>query len=415
MVMALSLLPAVTYAQGAASDCVPFLLNGSVAECSASGTPMQQLRTATFIAGSEAAGETLARALALEVVTAPSGSSSGGFTFTLNPITGVHSRRSGTFGPVFSERAVTIGKGKISVGFNMLHRSYSQLDGLSLNGFDVFRFHGGTLPVTSSRMELEVTADTFAGFASYGVLDNLDVGITIPYVQLSVEGVSRIYDVSNDELQRVFMNASAKGVGDMSLFGKYRFWTQAPPSATSEEVRGGLAGTITLRLPSGSEDDLIGLGMARTAFSLVGSTTVGRFAPHINAGYDYWSKGFDIPTDFQGLSSVAAKDQFHYSVGFEYEAHPQLSLMVDVLGRYLRGAGSVGYQPFLFPQNFASVSGADALVVIPQGVHTVLIAPGVKWNVLGSSLLTVNALISTTNNGLRARVSPVVGFDWSPN
>ena len=318
LALVLTLAPAVTHAQGTASDCQPFVLNGPVAECSASGSPLDQLRTATFIAGSEAAGETLARAIALEVATAPYGSSSGGFTFTLNPITRVYSRRSGTFGPAFSERALTIGKGELSVGFNYLHRSYSELDGLPLDGFDVFRFHGGTLPVTSSRLELEVTTDTFAGFASYGVSDNLDVGVLVPYVWLSVEGVSRIYGVSNDELQRVFLDAPAGGVGDVALFGKYRFWTLEPPSGASEEVRGGLAGTVTLRLPTGSEDDLVGLGVTRTAFSLVGSTTIGRVSPHINLGYEYWSNGFDIPTDFQGLSTVAAKDQFQYSAGFEY-------------------------------------------------------------------------------------------------
>jgi hypothetical protein len=213
----------------------------------------------------------------------------------------------------------------------------------------------------------------------------------------------------------VLLDASSGGLGDVTVFGKYRFWTLEPQSAASEEIRGGLAGTIKLRLPTGNEDDLLGLGVTRTAFSLVGSTTIGRWAPHINLGYDYWSSGFAIPTDFQGLSTITAKDQFQYSAGFEYEAHAQLSLMVDVLGRYLRGTGSVGYQPFTFPQNFANVGGADALVAIPNGVHTVLIAPGAKWNIFGSALLTVNALISATSNGLHAHVTPVIGLDWSPN
>lgn len=402
----------VARAQGTAADCQPYTLQGTVFECAAEGSPLSQLRTGTFIAGSEAAGETLARAIALEVATAPFGSSSGGFTFTFDPSTRSFSRRAGTFGPAFSERAVTIGKGKLSGGFNFLYRSYDRMDSLALGGFDVFRFQGGTLPVTSSRFELETHTNTLAGFADYGVLDNLDVGVLVPYVRISVNGVSRIYGQSNDELQRVLLNASATGLGDVAIFGKYRFWTLEPVSSASEEVPGGLAAGVTVRVPTGNADNLVGLGVTRTLFSLIGSATMGRVSPHVNVGYEAWSGGVAIPKDFQGLSTITARDQAQYSGGLEYEVHPQLSLMVDVLGRYLRGAGRVGYQPFAFPQNFANVSGAEALVAVPSGANTVLLAPGAKWNIFKSALLTMNVLVSVTDTGLRTRVTPVVGIDW---
>ena len=50
----------------------------------------------------------------------------------------------------------------------------------------------------------------------------------------------------------------------------------------------------------------------------------------------------DISKDFQGLSSIDAKDQVQSSAGFEYEVSPGLALMFEVLGRYQRGAGRVG-------------------------------------------------------------------------
>jgi hypothetical protein len=154
------------------------------------------------------------------------------------------------------------------------------------------------------------------------------------------------------------------------------------------------------------------MGVTRTLLTLIGSTTVGRISPHVNLGYEYWSSGVAIPKDFQGLSTISAKDQAQYAGGLEFEVHPQLSLMVDVLGRYQRGAGSVGYQPFAFPPNFANVSGSVALVAVPGGVNTVLLAPGAKWNLFRSALLTMNGLVSLTNNGLRTRFTPVVGIDW---
>ncbi len=398
--------------QSATGDCQPYTLKGTVRECSASGSLIDQLRVATFIAGSEAVGETLARAVALEVATAPFGSSSGGFTFTFEPSTRTFARRAGTFGPSFSERALTIGKNKFSAGFNILRRSYDRLDDLDLHGFDAFRFEGGTLPVTFSRLDLQTRTDTIGAFAHYGLLDNLDVGILVPYERIAVSGTSSIYARPNQEVERVRLNASTAGLGDVALLAKYRFWTLRPESNDREKLEGGLAAAATVRLPTGNSDDLLGLGVMRTALSLIGSATAGRFSPHVNLGYEIWSSGVAVPKDFQGRSSIAAKDQLQYSSGLEYEMHPQLSLLVDVLGRYVRGTGHLGYQDYRFPSNFADVTGAEALVAIPSGVHAVILAPGAKWNLYRSVLVTGNALISITNKGVWSRFTPVLGIDW---
>jgi hypothetical protein len=57
------------------------------------------------------------------------------------------------------------------------------------------------------------------------------------------------------------------------------------------------------------------------------------------------------------------------------------------------------------------VAGASALVAVPDGLSTVIAAPGIKWNIFGNTLLTVDALIAVTGRGLRDRVTPVVGLD----
>lgn len=403
----------IACAQADPDDCQPFALNGSVLECAASGSPRSQLRTGTFIAGSAAAGETLAQAMALEVATAPFGSSSGGFTFTFDSRSRAWSRTAGTFGPGFSERALTIGRGKFSAGFNFLRRTYDTFDALDLDGFDVFRFEGGSLPVRYSRLELTTRTQTTAVFAHYGVLNNLDVGVLVPYVQISVKGTSRIFGQANEELQRVLLDASSGGIGDIAIFGKYRFWQFGPPPAAQEEPHGGLAAAVTVRLPSGDEDNLVGLGVGRALLSLVGSGSVGRFSPHANVGYEVWTDGVAIPKDFQTSAvTVTAKDQVHYAGGVEFEVHPRFTLIADVLGRYTRGAGRIDYQPYRFPPNRLNVQGAEALVAVPGGVHVVLVAPGAKWNVFGRTLLTANVLVSATKRGLRDRVTPVIGIDW---
>ena len=67
----------------------------------------------------------------------PFGSSSAGFTYTFDPALGVYNRSTQTFGPIFSERPITAGKGKFSFGVNYQQAHYDQLEGRSLEDGDV--------------------------------------------------------------------------------------------------------------------------------------------------------------------------------------------------------------------------------------------------------------------------------------
>jgi hypothetical protein len=386
-------------------------LDQLVIACHAVGSPRAQLLTGTTIAGSEATGQALSQAIALEIATAPFGSSSGGFTFTFESDTRAWRRTAGTFGPAFAERALTIGRGRFSGGFNFLRRVYDNFDDLDLDNFEVFRFQGGTLPVTSSVFGLEASSQTLAGFAHYGLLDTVDVGVVVPYIWLDIAGTSRLFGAANQEVQRVRLDSSASGVGDIAVFGKVRILGFGPEPAAGADPHGAVAVAATVRLPTGSEDDLLGLGITRTHFQAIASATFGRWSPHANIGYEIWSAGFPVPRDFQGLETVSAKDQVHLTAGLEYEIHPRFTILGDVLGRYLRGAGGIGYQEFIFPVNPPNVAGASALVAVPDGLSTVIAAPGIKWNVFGNTLLTVDALIAVSGRGLRDRLTPVVGID----
>jgi hypothetical protein len=48
----------------------------------------------------------------------PLGSSTGGFTYSFEEASGIYTRSRSSFGPAFTERAATIGRKKLSVGFN---------------------------------------------------------------------------------------------------------------------------------------------------------------------------------------------------------------------------------------------------------------------------------------------------------
>ena len=71
-------------------------------------------------------------ALAAQLASFPLASSSGGFTFGVNP-SGEIVPTSTTFGPLFAERGVTIGRDQLNFGFTFQGTSYSAFDGQSLD------------------------------------------------------------------------------------------------------------------------------------------------------------------------------------------------------------------------------------------------------------------------------------------
>src|SRR5690606_37270054 len=70
-------------------------------------------------------------------------------------------------------------------------------------------------------------------------------------------------------------------------------------------------------------------GAAAVTGTLIGSTTVGRFAPHFNVGFTKSGSG-DV---------VNAPDEFGYRFGTEYVVTPTVTLTGTFIGRTLIDAG----------------------------------------------------------------------------
>src|SRR5690606_34582012 len=124
--------------------------------------------------------------------------------------------------------------------------------------------------------------------------------------------------------------------------GKYRlfrFGGDPPPDAPVEPDPGGFAVQVTARLPTGSRENLRGLGIHRVLGSLIFSSGKGKLRPHAQVGYEWWSKGIDVVSDFDPV--VTARHSFQYAAGLEFEAHPTLTLVVDFLSRQINGGGKI--------------------------------------------------------------------------
>ena len=100
----------------------------------------------------------------------------------------------------------------------------------------------------------------------------------------------------------------------------------------------------TLRFPTGSTESLRGLGVTRTMLSFIASGGQGRFRPHANAGYEYWSNGVSVASDAVAGTNVTARNQVQYAAGFEFEAAPKATLLLDVVGGQVFGGGKLAFQ-----------------------------------------------------------------------
>ena len=174
----------------------------------------QGVQTGDFdndLAAAEATRATITRALLASVATTPVSSSSGGFTYRLNPSLGTPERASDTFGPLYLERALTSGAGQASLGFTYQYASFHSLDGNNLRDGSFVtvanQFTDEPAPFDIERLTLNITSQTATLFANVGLSDRIDVGVAVPMVRLEING-SRIKDYRGESLLQARASAT---------------------------------------------------------------------------------------------------------------------------------------------------------------------------------------------------------------
>jgi hypothetical protein len=374
--------------------------------------------------------------VAAQLATIPLGSSSGGFSYTFNPALGTFSRESSTFGSAFAERALTAGRGRFNAGFNFQRATYDTLEGADLRNGDVrvYLVHQdccapdnapGAPPapffegdIIENRLSLNLTASTFSAFFNYGVTDRLDLGIVVPAVtvrmnarahatvlRLATTEAPGIHTFPGGESDSTIQeSSSAQGIGDVLLRSKFRFLDAAG---------GGLAAGVDLRLPTGDSEQLLGTGGAQLKLAFIGSMASGPFSPHVNLGYTF-SRGTEAT-----LLSVSPEvpDEFSYAAGFDAAVHPRTTVSVDIIGRTMLDVGRlvpVARQfPYLTQTGAFGTAAFEEFARRPGDLNLLVGAAGVRFNPRGNLLISAQVLLPMTKSGLRDRVTPVIGVDYS--
>lgn len=318
-----------------------------------------------------------------------------GFTFDIER--GVPVRTTDSLGPILAERAETIGANKISIAAAYSRIAFTRFEGTDLDDLSLVFTHDdvngdGVLgPATAPfsfeldqiqvDIDLDLTQDVLAFFATYGITSAWDVGIVVPLIRSSARAEANAtiirnspisnfvhnFDPAGEDQPRSVIDRDAAGVGDVILRTKYHF-LRDPEDWPEMAVVG------RVKLPTGDEDDLLGTGETDVLGLLVASKTFGQVTPHLNLGYE-------VSTESE-LSNV------RYVAGFDFAAHEKLTLAFGVLGRW---------EP----------AGDDI------GDHLVDLAMGVKWNPVADLILSANLQVPLNwNEGLRPTAVGTLGIEW---
>ncbi len=349
------------------------------------------------------AGDVLAVATAVEIATAPFGTSSGGFVFKLDPATGLLQRTTTSFGPSFAERALTVGEGKVVVGATFSSTSYDKLSDFSLSNVPLGTVTSPSPIVAGTTTgNFDISSNTIALSGTVGVTPNFEVGVIVPLVTVKVFGVSTFVNANGVVGRLVESDNVYSGLGDMAAMAKFRLLKFKGPDVPDP---GGIAVNVVMRLPTGSKDNLRGLGVTRTLASVVGSFGKGPLKPHGSVGFEFWNKAVAAGTD-------KLRNQFQYAAGVEIVAAPKLTLLVDLLGQRILGAGPIVTGAVSVVPGSGATS-AESLVFGDGSINKILLIPGLKVNLIKKMVLSLNALVTLKNNGLHSKVTPVVGLNMS--
>lgn len=340
-------------------------------------------------AAAEATSATISRALLANLATLPVASSSGGFVYRLNSELGTVERASQNFGPFFVERALTAGKGQVSLGLTLQQLRFTQLDGRDLRDGTLVttanQFTDEAEPFDVDRLTLAMTASVATLYANAGVTDRIEVGFAAPLVSLVVDG-SRVNTYRGREFTQATAHARATGLADVVVRTKVTAFRDAGAS---------LAGAVDLRLPTGKNENLLGAGTRSVKLAAIGSLERGRVSSHANAGITVGG----LATEFDYAAAIAAA------------ATGRVTVIGELIGRVLDSAGGVAAVAAPHP----TLRGVQTIRLVPDDtmLNMVSFAPGVKWNLTNTWVLAANVTMPLTKDGLTARFVPFVGLDYA--
>ena len=379
--------------------------------------------SAHFNSGFESEFSQFGTALTGQIVSLPLPAPASGFTYQFDPGLGVFTRSTSSFGPILAERADTIGARRVSIGFAYQRLAFDSIENIDLQSVPAVFTHdnaelrGGREDVITTVNSIDSKVSRSAAFITYGVTNDLDVSIAVPYITTDIvvtsDATVRRIGTTTPEIH--FFRAVDDSIGDRRIYTAFGHAsgigdiTIRMKQVIKKSPRNGIALGLDLRLPTGDENNLLGTGAPAVQPFAAWSATYGTFAPHINLGYQ-WNGSSTLAGDIEAGVSADLPDVAVYALGAVVSVHPRVTLALDVLGRYIIDSPRVRLEDFValdghsvFP-NIAFDTGS---------INELSSAVGLKINVAGRLLLNTNLLMRLNSEGLRDKISPLVGVEYA--
>ncbi len=375
--------------------------------------------TAHFSSSSLATLGLLVKQLAPNAAEFPSISTVPGFTYTFNPEIQTF-ERSASMGPVYFERPQSLGAGKFDLGLAYAYVNFDELEGQGLDGLSFLGLaHNDCCPPVGNPAlpgfetdtadlifdEFDLKSQVLSFFATFGITDRWDANILVPVVFTSLEVTARgrLNNLSEPDThffddprtvteQTRVIDDDKTGVGDLLLRTKYHLY-QAPHL--------NVASALTLRVPTGDEDNFQGLGdfTVTPFFSLAHER--GPFDLHIGAGVEVNADDLD-------------RSRVRYAAGVSFQMMQRVALLLDIIGSSGIKTQKLSVSvPTFLGGSTVPVPGADLVRTAELRTDLVDLAVGLKANVAESMVGFVTFFVPLNEEGLRTEVIPAAGLEMS--
>lgn len=363
----------------------------------------------------------MSNAFAASASNIPISAASSGATWTTST-SGLFVRSQTSAGPVFAERAQTIGKGRVLFGANLSSYSFQSIRGVPLSDLEFNFTHQLVGPnplgqnadyendIIEVRTSVSVDLTAATAFVTYGITRNIDVSVAAPFVHTSLDGTSLATvmpftnptphyfgPATNPSLTAAAASeGSASGLGDVAIRVKAMVADQGPISFA-------LLGDV--RLPTGDADNFLGAGTASFRGQAIASARYGNFSPHVNIGY--WRK-----------SSATENDAFLATAGFDQLLGGRVTFATDIISEWQVGASKlVQPDPVVIVTPIGPTYVSDRTIYpsnIPaQRDDQILGTLGFKFSTASGMTIVTNAIFPMLRGGLQPNVALTLGLEYS--
>lgn len=312
-------------------------------------------------------------------------------------------------GPIFADRAETLGRGRFLFGANVSGMSFSELRGQPIDQLMLRFTHDnvgdaalGTPAFERDYIEIVTNLDlnlyVTTVYAALGVSDRIDIGVAVPLVRSSLTGTSRaefVYWVQDSP--HYFGSGSNRSSTASASAEQTAFGIGDIAARVKVFVANGLGLIGDVRFATGSSDDFLGSGATTARLMAVASARMGSFSPHLNGGVLLSN------ADWQNNRLLS-------TAGFDQLLGEQVTLAFDLVGSFQLGTNQLGLpEPVVFTAPDIHVL---PLTDVPdEADHFLDASIGAKIAAGGGFRIVTNVLVPINSGGLRPGVLWTAGLE----